>query len=159
MMGFPLAPSSSNTSGRSSSGKFMFKPILACGCKETICLGKDRCTKAAAIFNAALLNLCQHRKSKVNRSVLRIAFLDCSPRTPHPCDCIRFLQRERMMSPVQTFQRITSAGIEEIMFSRPYGIQVSNLNNIRGLMFHFHRLTESRISRRYFPTTVWITLR
>jgi len=29
-----------------------------------------------------------------------------------------------MMSQVQTFQRITSGGIEEIMDSRPFGIQV-----------------------------------
>ena len=41
------------------------------------------------------------------------------------------------MSPVQTFQRVTSGGIEEIMASRPYGIQVSTLRQCNRLPCRF----------------------
>lgn len=60
------------------------------------------------------------------------------------------------MISARLFQRITSSGIEEIMYSRPYGIQVSNLNKISATDFHFHPCTRlahriSNFTMRHFP--------
>lgn len=150
---------STTSSRQSSSGKFMFKPIQVRDWCEWAHGEIDREQQLARPYRCAgflcteLLEALSPFDEKL-RIVFRKMFSECpSLQTQNSCTIYAkwgfldkilqrltllsfFLpskQRERIMSPVQTFQRVTSGGIEEIMAARPYGIQVSFRDNDKKL--------------------------